>query len=65
VIPAIDFDTVTNAVGVKESAFGCSMRSLKLEAFGAGRISLRGTRRARNSAFCNGGQIVMERRRFY
>jgi len=38
VIPAIDFDTVTNA-GVKESAFGCSMRSLKLEAFGAGRIS--------------------------
>ena len=65
VIPSIDFDTVTNAVGVKESAFGCSMRSLKLEAFGAGRISASWDETGGNAAFCNGGQIVMERRRFY
>jgi len=40
------------------------MRSLKLEAFGAGRISASWDETGGNAAFCNGGQIVMERRRF-
>jgi len=63
VVPSINFDTVINNVGVKESEFSCEVRSMKLTSFGNERISA--AWQESGSEWCHGGEVVMLRRRFY
>jgi hypothetical protein len=63
VVPFITLETVSN-IGVAESAFHCSMRSMKLSSFGdLGRVS--GSWSEEGGPSCKGGEIVMQRKRWF
>jgi hypothetical protein len=64
VVPFISFDKVMNSVGVEEGPFHCAMREMRLSNFGdLGRVS--GAWREDGTASCHGGQVVMQRKRWF
>ena len=63
VVPFITLETVSG-IGVKESAFHCAMTSMHISSFGdLGRIS--GKWSEEGGASCKGGEIVMQRKRWF